>query len=78
MNNLYSTFGQFQSFMQNPVGYLLQRNINIPKDIAGNPNAIIQQMMNSGQINQQAYNQAQQMARQMQSNPMFMQFFGRR
>lgn len=69
MNNI---MGMFQTFMQNPMSYL--SGMNIPQGMT-DPNAIIQQMMNSGKINQSQYNQAQQMARQMRNNPMFRQFF---
>lgn len=36
-------------------------------NFTGNPQAMIQQMMNGGQINQQQYNQAVQMAQQFKS-----------
>lgn len=69
MNNI---MGMFQTFMQNPMAYF--SGMNIPQG-TNDPNAIIQQLMNSGRINQQTYNQAQQIARQMQGNPMFRQLF---
>ena len=71
MNNFMNIFNMFQGFMQNPIGYLIQNKINVPQNMANDPNAIIQQMMNSGMINQNQYNQAQQMYRQMQNNPVF-------
>lgn len=60
MNPFFSVMGnqrpnmmqQFQSFMQQMKG----------KD----PNAIISEMMQSGKITQEQYNQAQQQAKQMQ------------
>jgi hypothetical protein len=60
MNPFFSIMGnqrpnmmqQFQSFMQQMKG----------KD----PNAIISEMMQSGKITQEQYNQAQQQAKQMQ------------
>ena len=42
---------------------LAQRGINIPQDIATNPQAIVQYMLNSGMVNQQQVNQAMQMAK---------------
>lgn len=48
----------------NPLGMLRQRGFNVPDNLT-DPNAIIQHLMNSGQINQQVYNQARQMAQQM-------------
>lgn len=60
MNPFFSVMGnqrpnmmqQFQSFMQQMKG----------KD----PNAVINEMMQSGKITQEQYNQAQQQAKQMQ------------
>ena len=69
MNNMMS---MFQNFMQNPMSYLA--GMNIPQGMS-DPNQIIQQLMNSGRINQGQYNQAQQMARQMRNNPAFRQYF---
>ncbi len=72
-------WGSFQNFMNgfrqmanNPAQYVMQR-MNIPQDIANNPDAIIQSMMNSGQITQAQYNAARQAAQRIQSNPMFRQ-----
>lgn len=48
---------------QNPIGMLRQYGFNVPDNI-NDPNAIIQHLMNSGQINQQQYNRARQMAQQ--------------
>lgn len=45
----------------NPLGALRQAGFNIPENMS-NPQAIIQHLMNSGQISQQQLTQAQQMA----------------
>lgn len=50
-----------QQLKANPLGFLRQRGFNVPDNIS-DPNAIIQHLMNSGQINQSQYNQARQMA----------------
>ena len=50
-----------QQLKANPLGFLRQRGFNVPDNI-NDPNAIIQHLMNSGQINQSQYNQARQMA----------------
>ena len=63
MNNNFMSM--YQAFRQNPVGFMMQSGMNVPQNMMGNPDAIIQQMMNSGQISQQTYNQAQQIAQQM-------------
>lgn len=45
----------------NPLGVLRQAGFNVPDNVT-NPQAIIQHLMNSGQVSQQQMNQAQQMA----------------
>lgn len=50
-------------FKNNPMSML--NGLGIPQNIANNPQAIIQNMMNSGKISQEQYNQAMQMAKQM-------------
>lgn len=52
--------GMIQQFRTNPMGILKQR-FNIPNDLS-NPNAIIQHLLNSGQLSQSQYEQARQMA----------------
>lgn len=46
---------------QNPLGVLRQRGFNVPDNLT-NPQAIIQHLMNSGQVSQQQLSQAQAMA----------------
>jgi len=45
----------------NPLGVLKQYGFNVPDNL-NDPNAIIQHLMNSGQINQNTYNKARSMA----------------
>lgn len=52
-----------QQLRSNPLGVLRQYGFNVPDNMS-DPNAIIQHLMNSGQINQNQYNQARQMAQQ--------------
>ena len=47
----------------NPMQFLQQAGFNVPGNIT-DPNAIIQHLMNSGQVNQSQYEQARQMAAQ--------------
>ena len=65
----------FQGFMRNPMQMLAQKKLNIPQNIQNNPPAIVQHLMNSGQMSQQQFNQLQNMAKQIQNNPQFMQLF---
>ena len=46
----------------NPMGLLRQAGFNVPEGMNG-PQAIIQHLMNSGQLSQDQLNQAQSMAR---------------
>lgn len=70
--------GQFRGFMQNPMQFMMQKQLNLPQNInpMQNPQAAIQHLMNNGQLTQEQYNQVQQMARQIQNNPQFQQFMG--
>lgn len=45
---------------------MLQRFMQFRQNFQGDPRAQIQQMLNSGQISQAQYNQAVQMAQQLQ------------
>lgn len=54
-----------QQFQNNPVQFLMQRNLNIPQEMLNNPQAAIQHLMNSGQMSQAQFNRFQQMARSM-------------
>lgn len=57
-NNLMQ---MLQQLRQNPVQVLRQAGLNIPDNL-NSPNDIIQHLMNSGQVSQQRYEQARQMA----------------
>lgn len=53
----------FNQLRQNPAQFLKQAGFNIPANL-NDPNAIIQHLMNSGQVSQQRYEQARKMAEQ--------------
>lgn len=60
MNN--NILGMLQQLQSNPLQMLSQK-FNIPQDLnVKDPNAIIQHLMNTGQVSQQAYNNARNMA----------------
>lgn len=59
-NPLFGMFGN--QMMQHP---LMQKFQQFQQAFRGDPNQQIQQLLNSGRINQQQYNQAVQMAQQM-------------
>lgn len=80
--SMQALMGQFQGFMQNPMQYMMQKRLNLPQNInpMQNPQQAIQYLMNNGTLDQQTYNQLQQMAKKIQQNPQFIQQFmgGRR
>ena len=51
-----------QQLKSNPMQFLMQRRFNIPANIAGDPNAIMNHLLSTGQISQQQLNNAYQMA----------------
>ena len=67
MNNI---IGMLNALTQNPLQFLAQRGLNIPNNI-NDPQAIIQHLLNTGQITQDQVNNAQQ----MRNNPMFRGLF---
>jgi hypothetical protein len=63
MNNIFS---MYQQLMNNPAGLLSQR-FNIPQDVnMSDPNAILNHLVNSGQVSQAQINNAMN----MRNNPM--------
>ena len=67
-------FGQLATFLRNPSQFV-QNQMGISGQLSNNPDAIIERMMAEGRISQAQYNQARQMARQIQNNPAFMNMF---
>lgn len=58
--NLINTFTQF---MQNPMRAMLGSGINLPNNVsADNPNAILNYLRSSGTMNEDQFNQCNQMA----------------
>ena len=69
-SELYQSFGaQAVPAQQNPreqaLSLLKQRGIQIPDGISNNPNAIIQHLVQSGEVPQGRLNMAQQMLQRM-------------
>ena len=54
-------FQMLQQFKAHPMQFILQRNMNVPQNIAGDPNAILNHLLKTGQITQQQINNAYQM-----------------
>lgn len=62
MNKLYEQIGP-----QNPYQNIIKQFEDFKRNFSGNPQAVIQQMLNSGQISQQQYNAAVQKANMLKS-----------
>ena len=60
MNNILGFLPQLQS---NPMQILTQRGFNVPNGMT-DPQQIIRHLMNTGQVSQEQYNKAMQMANQ--------------
>lgn len=63
VNQRINPMQMLQQLQQNPIQMLRQAGFNLPENLS-DPNAIIQHLMNSGQVSQQRYEQARQMAMQ--------------
>ena len=62
MNKLYEQMGP-----KAPYNNMMQQFMEFKKNFTGDPQAKVQQMLNSGQITQQQYNQAVQRANMIKS-----------
>lgn len=60
-SDMSGIMGMLQQFKTNPMQFLLQRRLNIPQNIASDPNAIMNHLLSTGQISQQQINNAYQM-----------------
>lgn len=75
MNSLYKSMNpqpqqpnmmeQFQQFRQNPIQFLMQRNVGIPQQFQNNPQGAVQYLMSNGQMSQQQFQRCSQMAQMM-------------
>ena len=68
MMNINGLMGMFNGFMQNPVAFMAQRQLNIPQEYMKDPNSAIQYLMNTGKVNQQMYDNAVKQANEIQKN----------
>ena len=59
MNNI---MGMLQQLKANPLQFIMQRRMNVPQNMMNDPNAILNHLLQTGQISQQQINQAYQMA----------------
>lgn len=64
-NNLMQMMQQLKT---NPMQFLLQRRMNVPANVGSDPQAILNYLVQSGQVSQQQINSAYQMAQQFKNN----------
>ena len=58
--------GMLQQLKANPLQFLMQRKFNLPQGISANdPQAILNHLVQTGQVSQQAVNNAYQMAQNL-------------
>lgn len=63
MNPMQMIRQQVQALKSNPMQFIMQRRMNLPQSVNVNdPNAILNYLVQSGQIDQNRINQAYQMA----------------
>lgn len=65
LNGPQSIMGQFARFMQNPIGYLMERKINVPEQYRNDPQQAVNYLVSSGQMGQQTFNDLRSKAGQM-------------
>lgn len=56
-----------QQLQQNPIQMLRQAGLNVPDNLSS-PNDIIQHLISSGQVSQEQYNKAREMAKMFSGN----------
>ena len=64
MNNPMQMMQMLNQLKSNPAAMLSQR-FNVPQNMMNDPNAIIQHLMNTGQVTQAQFNNVQEIARSM-------------
>ena len=60
--NPMNILGMLQQFKMNPMQMLMQRRMNVPQGMMNDPNAILNHLLQTGQINQSQVDNAYRMA----------------
>ena len=60
--NPMNILGMLQQFRANPMQMLMQRRMNVPQNMMNDPNAILNHLLQTGQINQSQVDNAYRMA----------------
>ena len=67
--NMQYIFSEYNNFLQNPVQWLSQRNMQNPQQMMQNPQQAVQSMMNSGAMNNNQFSQIMSMAQMLRNMP---------
>lgn len=74
MNNMFGNmqyiFSEYNNFLQNPVQWLSQRNMQNPQQMMQNPQQAVQSMMNSGAMNNNQFSQIMSIAQMLRNMPL--------
>lgn len=62
MNNTPNIMQMLNSFKSNPMQFLMSSKFNVPQSMTNDPNAILNHLLQTGQVNQESVNRAYQMA----------------
>lgn len=73
MNNVNDFLNLYQQMRTNPA-QILSRRFNVPQNVCNDPNAILQHLLDSGQVSQDQVNRAMG----MRNNPLIKQIFNLR
>ena len=64
LSNIQNLSQTFQKFAKDPFSELIGMKYNIPSEISGNPQAIVQHLISSGQMTSSQFNQMAPIANQ--------------
>ena len=67
--NIQQLMSEYNNFMQNPVQWLSQRNMQNPQQMMQNPQRAVQSMMNSGAMNNNQFSQIMSIAQMLRNMP---------
>lgn len=65
--NIGQVMNMFRQFMSNPIGAFISNGINLPPNVQGDPNAILNYLRSSGTMKEDQYNQSVQAAQMAQN-----------
>ena len=67
LGNIMGMMQMFNQFKNDPLGALMSMGYNIPQNVQGSSEAIVNYLRNSGQMSEQQFNQLASLANQFQN-----------